>query len=84
MTAGPMSLVEWETDRWVSRGLPLSLWRAAEIQLWSFQKWIGTSADHQIGVHHGRRISSEEKAKFVASAWGTELIQFLGALAIFH
>ena len=43
-----------------------------------------SSADHQIGVHHGRRISLEEKAKFVASAWGTELIQFLGALAIFH
>ena len=33
---------------------------------------------------HGRRIKAEEKAKVVASVWGTELIQFLSALAIFH
>ena len=26
----------------------------------------------------------EEKAKVVAAGWGTELIQFIAALAIFH
>ena len=32
-----------------------------------------------------RRIYfTEEKAKVVAAAWGTELIQFLAALAILH
>ena len=30
------------------------------------------------------RIDTEEKAKVVAAAWGTEFIQFLGALAILH
>ena len=29
-------------------------------------------------------IKTEEKAKLVAAAWGTELIQFLAALAILH
>ena len=29
-------------------------------------------------------IMTEEKAKLVAAAWGTELIQFLAALAILH
>ena len=32
---------------------------------------------------HGRRIKTEESAKVVAAVWGTELIQFLAALAIF-
>ena len=31
---------------------------------------------------HRRRIKTEEKAKVVAAVWGTELIQFLAALAI--
>ena len=31
-----------------------------------------------------RRIYTEEKAKVVADAWGTELLQFLAALAILH
>ena len=30
------------------------------------------------------RIYTEEKAKVVAAAWGTELLQFLAALAILH
>ena len=30
---------------------------------------------------HRRRINTEEKAKVVAAAWGTEFIQFLAALA---
>ena len=36
---------------------------------------------------HRRRINTEEKAKVVASVWGTELNQFLAALHtvdIFH
>ena len=33
---------------------------------------------------HRRRIKKEEKAKVVATVWGTELIQFLVVLAIFH
>ena len=33
---------------------------------------------------HRRRINTEEKAKVVAAAWRTELIQFLAALAILH
>ena len=31
-----------------------------------------------------RRINTEEKAKVVAAAWATVLIQFLATLAIFH
>ena len=31
-----------------------------------------------------RSIKTEEKANVVAAAWGTELIQFLATLAIFH
>ena len=37
-----------------------------------------------IGPNHRRRIKTEDKAKVVAAAWGTELIQFLAALAILH
>ena len=33
---------------------------------------------------HTRSIYTEEKAKVVAAVWGTEFIQFLGALAILH
>ena len=33
-------------------------------------------------VSHGRRITTEEKAKVVAAVWSTECIQFLAALAI--
>ena len=33
---------------------------------------------------HRRRIKTEEKAKVVATAWGTEWIQFLDAIAILH
>ena len=31
-----------------------------------------------------RRINTERKAKVVAAVWGTEFIQFLAALAIWH
>ena len=31
-----------------------------------------------------RRINTDEKAKVVAAVWGTEMIQFLAALAILH
>ena len=31
-----------------------------------------------------KKIMTEEKAKVVAAVWGTELIQFLAALAILH
>ena len=33
---------------------------------------------------HRRRIKIEEKAKVVASIWGTEFIPFLAALTIFY
>ena len=36
-----------------------------------------------VGVHR-RRIKTEEKAKVVAAARRTELVQFLAALAILH
>ena len=43
---------------------------------------LADSADlHQ---HHRRRIYTGEKAKVVAADWGTELFQFLAALAILH
>ena len=32
--------------------------------------------------NHRRRIELEDKAKVVASVWGTQFIQFLAALAI--
>ena len=31
-----------------------------------------------------RRIYTEEKANVVAAVWGTELVHFLAALAVFH
>ena len=34
--------------------------------------------------NHRIRIKTEVKAKVVAAVWGTELIQFLSAPAIFH
>ena len=33
---------------------------------------------------HRRRINTEEKAKVLATAWGTELIPFLATLTFFH
>ena len=35
-------------------------------------------------MKHRRRIKTEEKAKVVAAVWGTEFVQFLATLAIFH
>ena len=35
-------------------------------------------------LKHRRRIKTEERAKVVTAVWGTELLQFLAALAIFH
>ena len=37
-----------------------------------------------LGLEHRRRINTEEKATVVAAVWGTEFIQFLALLAIFH
>ena len=34
--------------------------------------------------NHRKRIETEERAKVVADAWGTELIQFLAALLFLH
>ena len=36
------------------------------------------------GVAHRRRMYTEETAKVVAAAWGTECIQFLATLAVLH
>ena len=35
-----------------------------------------------VGGEHRRRITTEEKAKVVASVWGDEFIQFLAALTV--
>ena len=35
-------------------------------------------------MDHRRRTKTEEKAKVVAAVWGTEMMQFLAALAILH
>ena len=35
-------------------------------------------------VYHRRRMKTEEKAKVVAAVWGTEFMEFLATLAIFH
>ena len=43
-----------------------------------------TKRIHFKGIKQPRRIHAEEKAKVVAAAWVTELIQFLAALAIFY
>ena len=37
-----------------------------------------------IPYSHRRMIKTEEKAKVVASVWGTEFIQFLAMLTILH
>ena len=37
-----------------------------------------------VPLNHWRSIKIEEMAKVVAPVWGTESIQFLAALAIFH
>ena len=37
-----------------------------------------------IYFEHRRRIQTEETAKAVSAVWGTEVIQFLAELAIFH
>ena len=36
-----------------------------------------------MGGNHRRRINSEEKAKVVASVWGTEFIPFLATQTVF-
>ena len=36
------------------------------------------------GGRNRKKIKTEEMAKVVAAFWGTELIQFLASLAIFH
>ena len=36
-----------------------------------------------VGTDHRIRIKGEEKTKVVPSVWGTEVIQFLAALAVF-
>ena len=37
-----------------------------------------------VGMLPFRRIKAEERAKFIAFVWGSEIIQFLAALAILH
>ena len=37
-----------------------------------------------VGYIYRRRIYREEKAKVVSAIWGTEVFQFLAALAILH
>ena len=46
--------------------------------------WSVWLAVGYLSGNHRRRITTEEKAKVVTAFWGTELIQFLAALDIFH
>ena len=39
---------------------------------------------HNKTSNHRRRIKTEAKAKVVAAVWGTEIIQFVAALAILY
>ena len=43
-----------------------------------------TPCSKTMRYHHRKRIKTDEKPKVVAAVWGTELIQFLAALNIFH
>ena len=52
--------------------------------LFVYKKPPGLSINATYDTCHRRRINTEEKATVFASAWGTELIQFLAALAILH
>ena len=45
---------------------------------------IGMKIYVRLSLDHRRGIKTEENSKFVAAAWGTEIIQFLVALAILH
>ena len=45
---------------------------------------FGSQSPTTIVANHRRRIKTEEKAKVVAAVCGTELIQFLAVLDIFH
>ena len=38
----------------------------------------------RLSLDQRRGIKTEENSKVVAAAWGTEIIQFLAALAILH
>ena len=42
------------------------------------------STEEVISTSHRRRMKTEEKAKVVSAVWGTYLVQFLAALAIWH
>ena len=41
-------------------------------------------SEQLVSIRHRRRIYTEEMAKVVAAAWGTELFPFLEALTILH
>ena len=55
---------------------------------WTLLVTTGTPARQvfmwNCSTYHRRRINTEEKAKVVASVWGTECIQFLAAPTILH
>ena len=45
---------------------------------------LSTTSLSLVAKTHRIRINTEENAKVVTAAWGTEFIQFLAALAILH
>ena len=49
----------------------------ASSRLWSCFWWNGP-----VGLKHRRRLEIEAKAKFVASVWGADFVQFLAALVV--
>ena len=53
---------------------------SAHLFQWIIIRWSATQLSK--AGEHRRRISTEEKAKVIATVWGTEKIQFLVALAI--
>ena len=49
-----------------------------------FKAVVAAAIVHPVDRKHIGRIYTEEKAKVVAAAWGTEFILFLAALAVLH
>ena len=56
-----------------------------DISTYTWNLMTTTTSTDRYTLHSiSRRIKTEAKAKVVAGVWGTEWIQFLAALDIFH
>ena len=65
----------------ISYTLSAKRWRA---KTYSDRLTSSGEPNFTYSMQHRRRIYTEEKSKFVAASWRTELLQFLAALAILH